>query len=152
MLRHKRLESVFFSDTIFVTKYKSTIDNKWCQAFVSDKGYIVSCPMKSQNEFETTLHWFCIVDVFSAQKKTSVKWICDQVGTTLKALERATPWANRAELYIGLLKEAVRKDTRESNSPIVLWDYAIELRALIHNAVPRPLFQAQGKTPYEHFW
>ncbi len=70
---------------------------------------------------------------------------CDQVGTTLKTLERATPWANRAELFIRLLKEAVRKDMRESNSPMVLWDYAIERRALIHNAVTRPLFQAQGK-------
>ena len=86
---------------------------------------------------------------FSAQKKPSVKRFCDQVGTTLKMLERATTWENRAELCIGLLKEAVRKDMRESNSPMVLWDYAIERRALIHNAVPRPLFQAQGKTPHE---
>ena len=38
---------------------------------------------------------------------------------------------------------------RESNSPMVLWDYAIERRALIHNAFPRPLFQAQGKTLHE---
>ena len=38
---------------------------------------------------------------------------------------------------------------RESNSPMVLWYYAIERRTLIHNAVPRPLFQAQGKTPHE---
>ena len=29
-----------------------------------------------------------------------------------------------------------------------LWDYAIELRALIHNVVPRPLFQAQGGKPH----
>ena len=32
---------------------------------------------------------------------------------------------------------------------MVLWDYAIERRALIHNAVPRLLFQAQGKTPHQ---
>ena len=61
-------------------------------------------------------------------------------------LERATPWANRSELYIGLLKEVVRKYMRESNSLMVLWDYAIERRSLIRNAVPHPLFQAQGKT------
>ena len=36
-----------------------------------------------------------------------------------------------------------------SNSPMVLWDYAIERRALIlHNAVPRPLFQNNGLTPH----
>ena len=32
---------------------------------------------------------------------------------------------------------------------MVLWDYAIERRALIHNSVPHPLSQAQGKTPHE---
>ena len=159
MLRYKRLQSVFFTDTMFATKHKSTRGNKCCQVFVSDKGYIAVYPMKSQDEFETALHWFCkeigvpvdlILDGFSAQTKTTIKRFCDQVGTTLKILERATPWANRAELYIGLLnKEAVRKDMRASNSPMVLWDYAIERRALIHNAVPRPLFQAKGKTPHE---
>ena len=34
---------------------------------------------------------------------------------------------------------------RETNYPVVLWDYAIELRTLIHNAVPRTFFQAQVK-------
>ena len=29
-----------------------------------------------------------------------------------------------------------------------LWDYAIERRARIHNAVPRPLFQNNGLSPY----
>ena len=158
MLRYRRIQSVFFTDTMFASKHKSTRGNKCCQVFVSDKGYVAVYPMKSQDEFETALHWFCkeigvpvelILDGFSAQTTSTVKRFCDQVGTTLKVLERATPWANRAELYIGLLKEAVRKDMRESNSPMVLWDYAIERRALIHNAVPRPLFQAQGKTPHE---
>ena len=49
-------------------------------------------------------------------------------------------WANRAELYISLLKEAVQKDMEESNSPMVLWDYTIEQQAIIHNAIPRSLF------------
>ena len=31
---------------------------------------------------------------------------------------------------------------------MVLWDYTIERCDLIHDAVPRPFFQAQGKTPY----
>ena len=32
---------------------------------------------------------------------------------------------------------------------MVLCDYAIERRALIHNAFSLPLFQAQGKAPHE---
>ena len=39
-----------------------------------------------------------------------------------------------------LLKEAVCKDLRASNSPMVLWDYTIQQRASTQNAVPRPLF------------
>ena len=45
--------------------------------------------------------------------------------------------------------EAVRKSIRYSNYLIVLWGYTIKSFALSHNAVPRPLFQAQGKTQYE---
>ena len=52
--------------------------------------------MKSQDEFETSLHWVCkevgvlidlIVDGFRAKK--SVKMLCNQVGTKLKILEHA---------------------------------------------------------------
>ena len=68
---------------------------------------------------------------------------------TLRVLEESTQWANRAELYIGLLKEAIRKDLRTSNCPLVLWDYCAERRALIHNLTPRDLFQTSGKTPIE---
>jgi len=59
MLRCKRLESVFFSETMFATKHKSTRGNKCCQVFISDKDCIALYPMESQDEFETTLHWFC---------------------------------------------------------------------------------------------
>ena len=85
--------------------------------------------MKSQSEFQTALHWFfkqigvptsLIVDGHKAQNSNEVRRFCNQVGTTLKILEVTTPWANRAELYINLLKEAVRRDMRASNSPMCL--------------------------------
>ena len=47
------------------------------------------------------------------------------------------------------MKEAVRKDLRRSDSPLALWDYCMERRAMIHNAIPRDLFQANGLSPYE---
>ena len=37
---------------------------------------------------------------------------------------------------------------RESNSPMVLWNYAIEQRAAINNLIPRSLFQNNGPTPH----
>ena len=109
-----------------------------CQVFVSDKGYVAVYPMKTQEEFQTAFHWFCkqigvpvdlVVNAHQAQTSKATKRFCHQVGTTLRILERGTPWSNRAELYIGLLKEATRKDLHHSNSPMVLWDYALERRA-----------------------
>ena len=158
MLRYKRLKSTFYSDSMFALKHKSVRGYTCCQVFVSDKGFVAVYHMRSQDEFKTALHWFCkqvgvpttlIVDGHKSQKSPNVKRFCDQVGTTLRVLETGTPWANRAELYIGLLKEAVRRDMRQSNSPMSLWCFCIERRAKIHNAIPRPLFQNKGLTPYE---
>ena len=157
MLRYRRLQSVFFTDTLFALKHKSTRGNVCCQVFVSDKGYVAVYPMKSQKEFPMALHWFCkqvgvpdslVVDGHRSLQSGQVRRFCDQVGTTLRILEAHTPWANRAELYIGILKEAVRKDLRASNAPMVLWDYAMERRARIHNVLPRPLFQNKGLAPH----
>ena len=79
-----------------------------------------------------------MVDAHQAQTSNKIQRLYDQVCTTPCILEKGTPWTNRAELYIDLLKEAVRKDMRESNSPMVLWNYAIEQRAAIHNLSPFP--------------
>eukprot|EP00957_Ditylum_brightwellii_P063051 4785549-Ditylum_brightwellii.AAC.1 len=54
-----------------------------------------------------------IPDGAKAQTKRELRTFCTKIGTTLCALEEGTPWANKAELYIGLLKEAVRKDMKE---------------------------------------
>ena len=64
-------------------------------------------------------------------------------------LEIRTPWANRAEFYIGLLKEGFRKDMIVSNSPMCLWYYATECRAMIHNLVSHLLFQNKSLPPHD---
>ena len=73
---------------------------------------------------------------------------CNKIGTTLSILEQGTQWANRAELYVVLVKEAVRKDIRLSHSPLVLWDYAAERRAATMFLTARDLFQLQGINPH----
>ena len=88
-----------------------------------------------------------VVDPDRERKSAKVKYFCNQVGTTLRILEAATQWAYRAELYIRMFKESTRKDLRISNFPLVLWDYCMERRALIHNVTPRDLFQLNGNTP-----
>ena len=58
-----------------------------------------------------------VCDLASEQLSSGVKQFCNAMGTMLRALEECTPWSNKAELYINLMKEAVRKDMREADSP-----------------------------------
>ena len=145
MLRYRRLGSIFYTDTLVALNTKSLQGNKYAQIFVSDRGYVAAYPMISQSEFPQALHWFCkevgvphtlVMDGHKAQTSILTRKFCHQVGTMMQVLEVGTPWANRAELYIGLLKEAVRKDLRRSNAPKILWDYCLERRAHIHNYIP----------------
>ena len=78
------------------------------------------------------------------QMSSAVKQFCNDIGTSLHALEEGTHWSNKAELYIGLIKEAVRKDMHESDSPLVFWDYCVERRAWINNLTVKDHFQLQG--------
>ena len=59
-------------------------------------------------------------------------------------MEQNTQWANRAELYVGLVKEDVSKGMRYSGSPLVLWDYAAERRAHIMRLTALDLFRFRG--------
>ena len=159
MLRYRRINSYFFSDTMFVTaSAKSTRGYTMLQLFVSDKGFVAVYPMEKKSDFQDCLQVFCkeigvpislVVDPAREQTSKAVKRFCNQVGTTLRILEEHTQWANRAELYIGLLKESIRKDLRRSHCPLVLWDYCAQRRALIHNLTPRNLFQLEKASPYQ---
>ena len=51
-----------------------------------------------------------VADMSGDQMSHDVQKFCNDIGTTLRGLEEGTPWSNKAELYIGLLKEAVQKD------------------------------------------
>ena len=87
-------------------------------------------------------------DPHPSQKSFEVKDFCNKIGTTLKLLEQGTQWENRAELYVGIVKEAVRKDIHLSHSPLVIWDYAAERCAAIMSLTARDLFQLQGSNPH----
>jgi hypothetical protein len=41
-----------------------------------------------------------------------------QIGTGLRVFEKDTHWANRAELCIGKVNEAVRQDMEQSAAPL----------------------------------
>ena len=87
-------------------------------------------------------------DMSGEQMSHNVRKFCNNIGTTLRALEEGTPWSNKAELYIGLFKDAVRKDMRESNSPMSLWDYCVERQARINNLTAKDNFKLHGTMPH----
>jgi hypothetical protein len=157
-LRYKKIKSFFFTDTLFATKgAKSTRGNICAQVFVSDKGFVAVYPMKDQRSYLLALKEIAkdvgapevlVCDAHPTQEKLEVKEFLIQIGTTLQVLEAKTQWANWAELYIGLIKEATWKDMHATGSPIVLWDYCMECRALIFQVTAKKLFQLHGTNPH----
>jgi len=157
-VRYRRISSKFFTDTLFATKMAKSLRGNTCaQIFVSDKDFIALYPMKKEAEYFLALKEFSkdvgapdvlVCDSAKTQKKREVKDFCTQIGTTLNILEAETQWANRSELWVGLVKESTRKDLRDSGSPIVLWDYCMERRVLIYQVTAKKLFQLHGMNPH----
>ena len=146
-------------DTFFATKKggQSSRGHICCQLFVTDKGFIYVVPMKRKSEVLLSIKQFAkevgapdsfVADMSGEQMSSEVKKFWNDIGTTLRALEERTPWSNKAELYIGLIKEAVRKGMCESNSPLWFWDYCVERRARINNLAAKDAFRLHGSTPH----
>ncbi len=119
-VRYRRINSKFFTDTLFATKMaKSLCGNTCAQIFVLDKDFIAIYPMKKEAEYFLALKELSkdvgvpdvlVCDSAKTQKKCEVKDFCTQIGTTLNILEAETQWANWSELWVGLVKESTRKD------------------------------------------
>ena len=124
---------------------------------MTDRGYVYVVPMKSKSEALQAVKQFAkevgapdaiIFDAAREQTSQALREFCSSIGTSLWVLEEGMPWANKAELYIGLIKEAVRKDMRASNCSPALWDYCVERSARINNLTAKRLFPLHGITPY----
>jgi len=124
-------------DTFFATKKggKSSRGHTCCQLFVTDKGFVYVVPMRTKSEVLHAVKQFAkeigapdaiIADAAKAQKSADLRRFLQSIGTSLRTLKEGTPWSNRAELYIGLIKEAVRKDMKDSSCPLPFWDYCVE--------------------------
>ena len=151
MLRYKHLDEYFFMDTLFATAKagKSSRGNSCCQLFVTDKGFLDVIPLKSKSDVILALKEFAkrigvpeaiICDASGEQSSHDIRRFCQEIGTTLRYIEEGTPWANKAELYIGLVKSAVRKDMKAANSPVAFWDYCIERKVRIMNVTAKERF------------
>ena len=148
-------------DPFFATKkaMRSSRGNNCMQLFVTDKSFVYVVPMRSKADVPAALKLFSkeigapdaiVCDDSGEQTSRKVKTFLQEIGTSLRVLEKGTQWANRAELYVGLLKNAVRKDMKDSGAPLPFWDYCAERRARINNLVAKDLFQLQGRNPNEY--
>ena len=157
MLRYKRIKDFFFMDTFFATKKggQSSRGHTCCQLFVTDRGFIYVVPMKKKSEVLHAIKQFTkeigafdsfVADMSGEQMSSEVEKFCNDIGTTLRAQEEGTPWSNKAELYIGLIKEEVRKDMSKSICPLCFWDYFVERRARINNLTAKNAFRLHGST------
>ena len=108
-------------DTFFATKKggQSSRGHMCCQLFIMDKGIVYMVLMQRKPEVLQTIKQFAkeigvptaiIADMAGEQMSQEVRKFCNDIGTTLWALEEGTPWSIKAELYIGLLKESVQND------------------------------------------
>ena len=91
-----------------------------------------------------------LCDGSKEQTQGDAKKACDLVGTTIRMLERKKPFSNRAELYVGMVKRAIKKDLRESDAPMRFWDYCAQRIEKVNNATAKNVFQLEGQTPEYH--
>ena len=119
------------------------------QLFVSDTGFMYIYPMKAKTEIINAVKAFAkaigvptalMIVPEGTHRSETLQKAANDMNLPLKFLERRTQWANLVELYIGLLKEAVRKDMKDLDSPLKFWDYCAERRILINNLTSKNLF------------
>jgi hypothetical protein len=154
---------MFFMDTFFVTKQaKSVRGFSMMQLFVSDKGFVKVYGMKGLTEIPLAMKMFAkevgapnafVCDPHRNQKSQEVRNFCNKIGSTLRVLEEGTQASNHAELYVGLIKEGIRKDMWEQNSPLRLWCFCAESGGLQFSpSLPRTSFNSKAKTPISPLW
>ena len=61
-----------------------------------------------------------IFDAAKERTSQNLRQFCHEIGTTLRVLGGGALCANEAELHIGRIKDAVRKDVKEPDSPGII--------------------------------
>eukprot|EP00957_Ditylum_brightwellii_P098196 7481749-Ditylum_brightwellii.AAC.2 len=146
-------------DTFFAAKKvgKSSRGNTCCQLFATNKGFLYTVPMERRREVLQAVKKFVkeigiwnaiIADAAKEQMSLDLRQFCEGIGSTPILLEEGTPWANRTKLYIGLIKEAVRKDKKDSDCPLPFWNYCVERRVRINNLIAKNLLQLHDLNPH----
>lgn len=132
--RLRRLDCRFYTDTMF-PKVKSLTGRTCAQIYYSNEGYVMVYPMSMKSEVGDTLHDF-VTDV-GVPNTLVFDGAAEQVGPGThfdeirrhyrindQRTEPYSPWQNRAESGIRILKSKWRRLMVKRGVPIRLWDFA----------------------------
>ena len=120
MIRYKRINEYFYMDNFFATKKsgKSMRQNIFCQIFVTYKGFVYVVPVKSKSDAlkavkqsakEIGAPYSIIAYPSKEHKSKELRYLLTKIGSTIRSLYENIPWANKAELYIGITKESAKR-------------------------------------------
>ena len=109
MLRYKHLKEYFYIDTFFATsKCKNSSRGNTCdKLFVTDKGFVYIVPITKESDVLQAIKQFSKVigapdaiiwDAARAQTSADMRKFCNEIGTTLRVLDKNSPWY-KAQLY-----------------------------------------------------
>ena len=151
MLIYKRISRIIFKD-VFCNKeiWKSSWVHTCCLLFVTNKDFYIFLPMKCKGRGgggviqsvkpfskEIGAPDAIICDASGDQKSNNLRKLWRYTGTTLWVLEEGTPWVNKTELYICLIKEAFIKYMKETNCSNDFGDYCVDRRARINSMMEK---------------
>jgi len=154
-LRHRRLHTTFYSDTLF-TKMTSLHGHK-CAQVTSDGQFIHVIPMVNKANAGQALEYFvgdvgipeCVVVDNAPElvgRESDFQKVCRQFKIKVRQTEPFTPRQNRAELGIRELKRKWRAKMQQKAVPKRLWDYGLVWVSEIINRTARG---PENRTPYE---
>jgi len=141
-LRHRRLHTTFYSDTLF-SNVRSLTGSK-CAQLTTDGLFTHIYPMASKSFAGTALHHFItdvgipdtiIVDNAPEQTGTNSEFlrVCRQFKIQHRQIEPHTPRQNRAELSIREIKKKWRLRMQRQHVPRRLWDFGLVWVSEINN-------------------
>ena len=157
MLRYPRIRAVTFTDTLLASRKCVSFRGYTCaQIFAAEFGYIYACLMRRRKDMEFALKKFfkevgvppkLVADKAKEQVLGESRRLCKLSSCKIIELEKGTPASNKAERYIGIIKNETKRDLIISDSPLVFWCYALERRMKIINATPRDNYLQKCECP-----
>ena len=128
----------------------------YAQVFCEPNGWTRAFPMAHKSDAHEALSLLfawdgvpasMVMDNAGEQVDGEFKRKCRQAGCHVRRTEPHTPFSNAAEGSIRELKKATGRDMMKTQSPKVLWDYCLELRAMIRSHTASNVFSLQGEVP-----